>query len=286
MRLASYRHGGRTSFGAVSGDGIVDLGRRTRFASLLDVLAAGALDEVRKAAQDAKPDVALADVSLLPPVTRPDKILCIGINYANRNAEYQDNTEEQKYPSMFFRTARSFVGHNAPLVRPPESVQLDYEGEIVLVIGKTGRRIARERAHEYIAGYSIGNEGTIRDWLRHGKHNVTQGKNFDATGSLGPWMVTADEIDPGKPMRLTTRVNGEVRQDDTTASIIFDFSYLLAYVSTFMTLDPGDLILTGTPTGAGARFKPPRWLAPGDVLEIEVSGIGVLRNTVIDEPKR
>jgi 2-keto-4-pentenoate hydratase/2-oxohepta-3-ene-1,7-dioic acid hydratase in catechol pathway len=187
------------------------------------------------------------------------------------------------YPSMFFRSIHSMVGSGAPLVRPPESEQLDYEGEIVLVIGRQGRRIGRERALDHVAGYTLANEGTIRDWLRHGKFNVTQGKNFDKTGSVGPWMVTSDAIDADKPLRLTTRVNGEVRQDDTTESIIFDFRYLINYISTFMTLDPGDLILTGTPTGAGARFDPPRWLKPGDVLEIEVPEIGVLRNPVVDE---
>ena len=284
MKLASYRHGGRTSYGAVAGGGIVDLGRRLpQFASLLAVLRAGALGAARAVAEGADPDTALADVEMLPPVTEPGKIICVGVNYANRNAEYRDNTGEAKYPSLFYRSAHSLVGSGQPIVRPPESEQLDYEGEIVLVIGKQGRRIPTVQALDYVAGYTLANEGTIRDWLRHAKFNVTQGKNFDKTGSIGPWMVTRETIDPAKPLHLTTRVNGEVRQDDTTASIIFDFPYLLNYISTFMTLDPGDLILTGTPTGAGARFDPPRWLKPGDIVEVEVPEIGLLRNSVIDE---
>jgi 2-keto-4-pentenoate hydratase/2-oxohepta-3-ene-1,7-dioic acid hydratase in catechol pathway len=284
MKLASYRHGGRTSYGAVTGDGIVDLARRLPpYPTLLAALRAGALDAVRAAAEGATPEVPLADVELLPPVTEPGKIVCIGVNYANRNAEYRDNAGEAQYPSMFYRSVHSLVGSGAALVRPPESEQLDYEGEIVLVIGRQGRRIPKDRVFDHVAGYTLGNEGTLRDWLRHGKFNVTQGKNFDRSGSIGPWMVTSDAIDPAKPLHLTTRVNGEVRQDDTTASMIFDFRYLLNYISTFMTLDPGDLIFTGTPTGAGARFDPPRWLKPGDLLEIEVPEIGLLRNTVVDE---
>ncbi|MPZ57680.1 MAG: 2-hydroxyhepta-2,4-diene-1,7-dioate isomerase [Rhizobiales bacterium] len=286
MKLASYRYGGRMSYGTVTDDGIVDLGRRLpQYPSLFEVLRAGALGAAKAVAEGAGPDVALADVELQPPVTAPGKIICVGVNYANRNAEYQDNTDEAKYPSLFYRSTHSFVGAEAPLVRPPESEQLDYEGEIVLVIGRQGRRIPKDQALDYVAGYTLANEGTIRDWLRHAKFNVTQGKNFDNTGSVGPWMVTNDAIDPARPLHLTTRVNGEIRQDDTTASIIFDFSYLLNYISTFMTLDPGDLILTGTPTGAGARFDPPRWLKPGDVVEVEVPEIGLLRNTVIDETR-
>ena len=284
MKLASYRHGGRTSYGAVIDENIVDLGRRLpQFPSLLSVLRAGALGAAKAVAEGAEPDLALGIVTLLPPIAEPGKIICVGVNYANRNAEYRDNSGDAKYPSLFYRSSHSLVGAGEPIVRPPESEQLDYEGEIVLVIGKQGRRIPKEQAFEHVAGYTLANEGTIRDWLRHAKFNVTQGKNFDKTGSVGPWMVTRDEIDSTKPLHLTTRVNGEVRQDDTTDSIIFDFPYLLNYVSTFMTLDPGDLILTGTPTGAGARFDPPRWLKPGDVVEVEVPEIGLLRNTVIDE---
>src|SRR6185436_8733392 len=160
------------------------------------------------------------------------------------------------------------------------SEQLDYEGEIVLVIGRGGRRIARAEALGHVAGLTLANEGTVRDWVRHGKFNVTQGKNFDASGSMGPWLVSAAEIDFDRPLHLTTRVNGEVRQDDTTASMMFDFAALIEYISTFTTLTAGDLILTGTPTGAGARFDPPRWLKPGDVVEVSVAEIGTLSNRV------
>jgi 2-keto-4-pentenoate hydratase/2-oxohepta-3-ene-1,7-dioic acid hydratase in catechol pathway len=285
MRLASYRHGGRNGYGIVAGEAVIDLSRRLpQHAGVRELLRADALEAARLAT-DAEPDFALADVGLLPPVVDPGKILCVGVNYANRNAEYKDNSSEAQYPSLFYRSIHSFVGAGESLVRPPESEQLDYEGEIVLVIGVGGRRIPEERALGHVAGYMLANEGTIRDWLRHGKFNVTQGKNFDKSGSLGPWMVTSDEIDAEKPLHLTTRINGELRQDDTTASLIFGFPYLIAYLSTFMTLDAGDLILTGTPTGAGARFDPPRWLKPGDVVEIAVPEIGVLRNAVIDEER-
>jgi len=282
VKLATFSAGGRTSYGAVVGDGIVDLAMRLSHPTLLDLLRAGALGEAKVAAGE-KPDVALADATLHPPVHAPEKILCIGVNYANRNEEYKDGSEQAKYPSMFFRTPGSFVGSGQPLIKPSVTQQFDYEGEIALVIGKEGRRIAKERAHEHIAGYTLCNEGTAREWTRHAKFNVTQGKNFDSTGSLGPWMVTADAIDPSKPLHLTTKVNGELRQDDTTASLIFTFADLLAYITIFTTLKPGDIIVTGTPIGAGARFDPPRWLVAGDVVEIAVPEIGVLRNQVVDE---
>lgn len=285
MRLASYSVRGRVSFGVVVGDGIVDLRLRLgpRFATLLDVLRADALAEVIANGSGVRADFPLAEAELLPPVGAPEKILCVGVNYANRNEEYRDGSELPKYPSLFMRTPGSFVGHGQPIVCPKVSTQLDYEGEIALVIGREGRAIARERALEHVAGLTLCNEGTVRDWTRHGKFNVTQGKNFDATGSLGPWMVTADALDLSAPLHLTTRVNGETRQDDTTANMIFAFADLIAYISTFTTLKPGDVIVTGTPTGAGARFDPPRWLAPGDVVEIEVPEIGVLRNAVVAE---
>jgi 2-keto-4-pentenoate hydratase/2-oxohepta-3-ene-1,7-dioic acid hydratase in catechol pathway len=285
MRLVSYDVRGRTSYGAVVGDGVVDLRMRLgpQFSTLLDLLHGQELAEAKAVIDGVRADYALAEVELRPPVVGPEKILCVGVNYANRNEEYKDNSELPIYPSLFFRTPGSFVGHERPIIRPKESMQLDYEGEIAMVIGKGGRRIPKETALDHIAGLTLANEGTIRDWLRHGKFNVTQGKNFDHTGSIGPWLVTVDEIDLTKPMHLTTRVNGEVRQSDSTASMIFDYAHLLAYISTFSALTPGDVILTGTPTGAGVRFDPPRWLAPGDVLEIEVPEIGTLRNKVIAE---
>jgi 2-keto-4-pentenoate hydratase/2-oxohepta-3-ene-1,7-dioic acid hydratase in catechol pathway len=282
VKLVSFAAEGRESFGAVVGGGVIDLGKRSRFASLVDVLRQGALGEVAREAKEA-PDLGLHDVVLLPPVRTPTQLLCVGVNFANRNAEYKDDSEQPKYPSLFYRTPGSLVGHDQPIVRPPESVQLDYEGEIAIVIGKEGRRIPRERAMEYVAGLTLCNEGTIRDWLRHAKFNVTQGKNFDRSGSIGPWLVTADNVDWSTPFELTTRVNGDVRQHDTTSNMLFDFSYLVNYISTFTTLRPGDVIVTGTPPGAGARFDPPRWLVPGDVVEVEVPRIGLLRNQVVDE---
>lgn len=285
MKLASFDVNGDRTFGAVVKDGVIDLGRRLapRFTTVLDVIEAGALAEVSALVDTLEADFPLQAVDLLPPVMGGEKILCIGVNYANRNAEYKDGTDLPKYPSMFFRVADSFVGEGEPLVRPRQSEQLDYEGEIVLVIGKGGRHIAREDALDHICGLTLCNEGTIRDWVRHAKFNVTQGKNFDATGSIGPWMLTADAIDLAKPLHLTTKVNGEVRQDDTTANMIFPFAELIEYVSSFMTLKPGDQIVSGTPTGAGARFDPPIWLKPGDVIEINVPEIGSLTNGVVDE---
>ena len=285
MRLASFTLEGRTSFGVVVADGIVDLGRRLapRYRSLLDVLRAGALDEIARVSAGVRGDYPLAQVQLLPPVLGPEKIICIGVNYANRNEEYRDGSEPSKYPSLFMRTPGAFVGHEQKIIRPKVSHQLDYEGEIALVIGREGRHVPAQRALEYVAGVTLCNDGSVRDWLRHGKFNVTQGKNFDRSGSLGPWMVTANAIDLKSPLRLITRVNDEIRQDDTTASLIFSFREIIAYITTFSTLRPGDVIVTGTPTGAGARFDPPRWLVPGDVVEIEVAEIGLLRNEVGDE---
>jgi 2-keto-4-pentenoate hydratase/2-oxohepta-3-ene-1,7-dioic acid hydratase in catechol pathway len=205
------------------------------------------------------------------------------VNYPDRNAEYKDGQDAPKYPSMFMRTPRSFVGHDTPLVRPRASAQLDYEGEVVLIIGKAGRHIPERTALDHIAAVTLCNEGTIRDWVRHAKFNVTQGKNFDFTGSLGPWLVPYTDEKQIADIRLTTRVNGETRQDDRTGRLIFGFRYLINYISTFTTLAAGDVIVTGTPTGAGARFDPPRYLKPGDVVEVEAENIGVLRNGVIDE---
>lgn len=287
MKLLTFRAAGRVSYGAHVATGVVDLGARfgTRFPTLRDAIAGDALGEFAAALGGAAPDLALAEVQLMLPIPNPEKILCVGVNYANRNEEYKDGTERPKYPSLFYRVPRSFAAHGEAIWRPRESEQLDYEGEIAIVVGKAGRRIPRETALSHIAGFTCLNEGTIRDWLRHGKFNVTQGKNFDRTGAIGPWLATPDEMGPLDRLRVTARVNGEVRQDDTVENMIFPFDYLLAYISTFTTLVPGDVIATGTPTGAGARFDPPRWLKPGDVVEVEVPGIGLLRNPVADEPR-
>jgi 2-keto-4-pentenoate hydratase/2-oxohepta-3-ene-1,7-dioic acid hydratase in catechol pathway len=287
MKLASFRVNGRASYGAVTDGGIIDLGRRlTKYPTLLDVFRAQALAEARAAATGPA-DHQVKDVEMLPPILAPDKNICVGINYPDRSAEYAKGDaaakEAPKYPNLFCRFPTSLVGNGQPIVRPKVSDNFDYEGEIVLVIGKEGRHVPREQALGMIGGLTLGNEGSVRDWLRHGSLNVTQGKNFDKSGSLGPWLVTADEIDPGKPLRVTTRVNGEVRQDDTTDRLTFGFAWLINYISTFATLKPGDYIWTGTPTGAGVHRKPPVWLKPGDVVEVESPQIGLLRNTVVDE---
>ena len=217
MKLASYKVRGRDSFGVVVGEGVVDLKTRLapQFTSVLDLLREGGLDIAREVVRGVRADFPLREVEFLPPVLQPEKIVCIGINYANRNADYGE-AEVPQYPSIFYRAPGSLVGHRQPIVRPRESEQLDYEGEIALVIGRVGRRIAPERALNYVAGATLCNEGTIRDWMRHGKFNVTQGKNWDASGSIGPWLVTSDEIDLGQPLRITAKVNGELTQDDTT----------------------------------------------------------------------
>jgi 2-keto-4-pentenoate hydratase/2-oxohepta-3-ene-1,7-dioic acid hydratase in catechol pathway len=284
-RLATYSFNGSTRYGVVVDNGIVDLSARHAkdYPTLREVIAAGALTTLAEDAARRAPDHALETITWLPPIPSPEKIICIGVNYPDRNAEYKDGTDAPKYPSMFMRTPRSFVGHETPLVRPRASTQLDYEGELVIIIGKAGRHIAERAALDHIAAITLCNEGTIRDWVRHAKFNVTQGKNFDQTGSLGPWLVPYTEESQIADIRLTTRVNGETRQDDRTGRLIFGFRYLISYISTFTTLVPGDVIVTGTPTGAGARFDPPRFLKPGDIVEVEADGVGVLRNGVIDE---
>jgi 2-keto-4-pentenoate hydratase/2-oxohepta-3-ene-1,7-dioic acid hydratase in catechol pathway len=284
-RLATYSVNGSIRYGAVTDGGIVDLSARygKDYPTLREAVAAGALTKLADHATKQAPDHALDAITWLPPIPAPEKIICIGVNYPDRNAEYKDGQDAPKYPSLFMRTPRSFVGHNTPLVRPRASAQLDYEGELVLVIGKAGRHIPQSKALDHIAAITLCNEGTIRDWVRHAKFNVTQGKNFDATGSLGPWLVPYTGESQIADIRLTTRVNGETRQDDRTGRLIFGFRYLINYISTFTTLVPGDVIVTGTPTGAGARLDPPRYLKPGDVVEVEADNIGVLRNGVIEE---
>jgi 2-keto-4-pentenoate hydratase/2-oxohepta-3-ene-1,7-dioic acid hydratase in catechol pathway len=284
-RLATYTINGKTKYGVVAAGGLIDLSSRfgKEYPTLREVIAAGALTKLADDAAKRTPDDPLDGIIWQPPIPAPEKIICIGVNYPDRNAEYKDGSDAPKFPSMFMRTPRSFVGHNSPLVRPRASTQLDYEGEVTIVIGKAGRHIKEADALSHIAALTLCNEGTIRDWVRHAKFNVTQGKNFDSTGSLGPWIVPYTKEAQLADIRLSTRVNGETRQDDRTSRLIFKIPYLLGYISTFTTLVPGDVIVTGTPTGAGARFDPPRYLKPGDVVEIEADGIGVLRNPVADE---
>lgn len=284
MKLLSFELAGQSRFGAVSGDHVVDLtGAISGIDTLRQALEADALGRLRDLAAKGAPGPKLSEVKFLAPIPFPEKIICVGVNYGNRNAEYKDGSDLPKYPSIFLRFPGSLVGHGEKLMRPPESEQLDYEGEIGIVIGKGGRRIPEASAEGHIAGLTCVNEGTIRDWTRHGKFNVTQGKTWEASGSIGPWMVTADEFPWFGDVRVTTRVNGEQRQHDTTANLMFPFRTLIRYISTWTALKPGDVIVTGTPIGAGIRFTPPKFLKAGDVVEVEVSGVGTLSNTVADE---
>ncbi|MFH1796999.1 MAG: fumarylacetoacetate hydrolase family protein [Pseudomonadota bacterium] len=283
-RLLSFRHQGVLKYGLVAGDGVVDLSKRhPQWQSLREMIEAGALLSVAEEGMALAADVPLSDITYEIPIPSPEKIICVGVNFPDRNEEYKDGQAAPSNPSLFIRFPRSFTGHDQPLIRPPESLQLDYEGEIVIVIGKAGRRIPETDALDHIAALSLCNEGTIRDWVRHAKFNVTQGKNFDRSGSIGPWLVPYVDESQLADIRLETRVNGEVRQSDRTGRMIFSFRKIISYISTFTTLVPGDVIVTGTPTGAGARFDPPIWLKPGDVVEIEADGIGILRNTIADE---
>jgi 2-keto-4-pentenoate hydratase/2-oxohepta-3-ene-1,7-dioic acid hydratase in catechol pathway len=240
-RIATFALDGFVKYGAVVEGGIVDLSASfaKQYPTLREVIAADALTRLAEHAARHAPDYALDAITWLPPIPSPEKIICIGVNYPDRNAEYKDGQDAPKYPSMFMRTPRSFVGHGTPLVRPRASAQLDYEGELVLVIGKSRRHIPESAALDHIAAITLCNEGTIRDWVRHAKFNVTQGKNFDATGSLGPWLVPYSDESQISDIRLSTRVDGETRQDDRTGRLIFGFRYLINYISTFTTLVPG-----------------------------------------------
>jgi len=284
MRLVSYTSDLISGFGVLTSDesGVIDLGRRMPDVDDLgQLIEAQRIDDVRQYV-DEPADVPLVDITYERLLPWPKKIFCIGVNYGGRSAEYADKTDAS-YPSVFVRFPDSFTGHDQALVRPPESPQLDYEGEIVVVIGKEGRRIPVSQARQHIAGLTLGNEGTIRDWVRHAKFNVTQGKNWEATGAIGPWLVPIDEIGDFDSLRITTHVNGEKRQDDSPATMKYSIEYQIHYLSTFTTLRPGDIIFSGTPTGAGARFDPPIWLEPGDVVEVSVAELGTLRNSIVDE---
>ncbi len=286
MRLLSYSVGGAASFGVLTPDGagVIDLASRVGgVRDLGDLIAQGRLDEAAGwAGSGAGADHHADEVAFERLLPQPGKIICIGVNYGGRGAEYAENPADS-YPSVFVRFPETLVGHEQALLRPPESEQLDYEGEIVAVIGAGGRRIPAAQARNHIAGVSLGNEGTIRDWVRHGRFNVTQGKNWHSSGSIGPWLVTLDEIGDFADLHLTTRVNGELRQDDVAGNMRFGIEYQIHYLSTFVGLDAGDVIFTGTPTGAGARLDPPAWLKPGDVVEVTVPEIGTLRNPIRDE---
>lgn len=279
MKIVSFRAGGVESFGVVNGDGVVDGGGRLGLPTLRAALEAGRLDELR-AFVSAAPDHALSAIEFLPVIPSPEKIMCVGLNY--RLHVEESGGAFPPNPLIFMRTARSQVGHLQSLMRPRESERYDYEGELALVIGKAGRRIAPEKALGHVAGYACYNEGSVRDWQRHSTQ-YTGAKNFERSGAFGPWMVTADEIPDPTRLRLTTRLNGEVMQDSPTSDLIFDIPFLINYISTFTTLAPGDVIVTGTPSGVGDARTPPVYMKKGDTVEIEISGIGVLRNPVEDD---
>jgi 2-keto-4-pentenoate hydratase/2-oxohepta-3-ene-1,7-dioic acid hydratase in catechol pathway len=284
MRFLSFLVGREERYGAILEDRVVDLAERMpEYPSLRHVLDAGALVRAQDVAVSASADFDLDDITYLPTLPNSRKIVCIGINYPDREARIAARADGAQYPSVFLRTRESLVGHGRPVLKPPETDQLDYAGEIVLVVGKEGRRIPEDKALEHVAGLTLMNEGSARDWMRHGEFNVTQGKNFEGSGSLGPWLVTRDECPPLEPLTLTTHVNGELRQEASTNSVRFGFPYLISYLSTFMRLTPGDLIATGTPAGTGDEQDPPRYLRPGDEIVITVPGIGTLANIVAEE---
>ena len=281
--LISFIHEGKSGFGRLEGDRVTDLSEMFAdcFATLSAAANAGALEQLFAAEGEASLD--LDQVRLLAPLGAPGKIVCVGVNFPDRNAEYKDGQAAQLNPSLFVRFPSGFVGHGDDLVRPPESEQLDYEGEIAIVIGRGGRRIAEAEAWDHVAAVTLCNEGTIRDWVRHAKFNVTQGKNWDRSAAMGPSLLAFTGPDMLADIELTTRVNGELRQQDRTGRMIFSFTKIINYVSTFTALAAGDILICGTPTGAGARFDPPKWLRPGDMVEISADGLGTLRNGVRDE---
>lgn len=282
MKLASYLHDNTACYGSVDGEGIIDLSRRigARYPDIRSLLAGGGVEAARKAAAGQAPDLKLAGVTLLPVIPNPGKIFCIGLNYDDHRKEGKH--EKTEAPAVFVRFPESQVGHAQPMLRPRESTKFDYEGEIALIIGKNGRRIAEKDAWDYIAGYSCYNDGSVRDW-QHATTQWTAGKNFASTGAFGPWMVTADEIAPGSTLTLVTRLNGTEMQRSTTDFLIHSIPRLISHLSTWIPLAPGDVIVSGTPGGVGARRDPPVWMKAGDVIEIEVDKVGVLRNTVADD---
>jgi 2-keto-4-pentenoate hydratase/2-oxohepta-3-ene-1,7-dioic acid hydratase in catechol pathway len=279
MKFLSYSFQNQASWGLATDTGVVSL-FSAQTPTLRSALVAGVLEKLGASAQGQADTCSLAQIQYLPVITDPGKIICIGHNYEEHRVETErDKTEN---PTVFLRVADSQTGHLQPLLMPPESDHFDYEGEIAVVIGKGGRRIARDHAWEHVAGYSAYNDGSVRDWQRH-TTQFTPGKNFVGTGAFGPVLVTRGEIADGEELNLTTRLNGQVMQHATTAMMIFPIPRLIEYVSIFTTLAPGDVIVSGTPGGVGARRKPPVWMKEGDLVEIEVSKIGVLSNRVAKE---
>jgi 2-keto-4-pentenoate hydratase/2-oxohepta-3-ene-1,7-dioic acid hydratase in catechol pathway len=278
MKLASYVVDGKPAFGAVVADGVVTLSGKVKHASLRDALAAGALDELRKAADGAKPDHPLKGLQFLPTIPNPNKVLCVGINYKSHAAE--QGHDAPALPNIFTRFVDTLVAHEQPMLRPKVSTSFDFEGELALIIGKEGRGISEADALSYVAGYTCFCDGSVRDFT---KYSLASSKNFPGTGPCGPWMVTADEIPDPSKLVLQTRLNGEVMQKSGTDMLIHSIPAIIAFCSKWTKLSPGDIIATGTPDGIGAKRNPPVWMKKGDVLEVEVSGIGTLRNPIADE---
>lgn len=282
MKLASFTVEGRPTYGIVEGDQVADLEsmKNTLGADLKQALALGRLGSVSDEQVSSLPRRALAGVTLLPVIPNPGKVLCIGINYATHVRE--TGRDMPVYPIIFTRFADSQTAHLQPIVRPTVSHKLDFEGELAIIIGKTARHIRKADALDYVAGYACYNDGSVRDWQKHTLQFVP-GKNFPSTGGFGPWLVTRDEISDPQNLELTTRLNGEVMQHTSTRDMIFDVGALIEYCSTFTELAPGDVIVSGTTGGVGAFREPPVWMQPGDVVEVEISRIGTLRNTIVDE---
>lgn len=284
MRFMAFRSANGRGLAAVAEGGACGLAEGSAgFPGHLDALVAAGPGALR-AAYDALRAGAAVDpdaVEVLPPFARPGKIICVGLNYADHSAE--SGFKQPDYPTLFGRFTSSMVGHGAAMIRPRVSEQLDYEGEVVAVIGTGGRHIAKADALAHVAGYTICNEGSVRDY-QFKAPQWTMGKNFDGTGAFGPVFVTADELPPGcKGLRLQTRLNGQVVQDASTDDMVFDVETLVSVISEAITLEAGDLIVTGTPSGVGLARKPPLWMKPGDVCEVEVERIGILRNPIADE---
>ena len=282
MKLVSIRQADRSSFGVALEEGVIGL---APFASdvgstLKEALARNSLSAIEAIGRETQCILPWSEVELLPVVPDPDKILCVGINYMTHVKE--TGREIPTKPMFFTRFADSQTAHDAPIVRPLASHKLDFEGELAVVIGRTARHVKAANAFDYVAGYSCYNDGSVRDWQRH-TIQFTPGKNFPSTGSFGPWLVTADEVGDPSQLSLVTRLNGEVVQQASLSDLIFDIPTLIEYCSTFTVLRPGDVIITGTTGGVGAFREPPLWMKPGDIVEVEISKVGVLRNTIADE---
>lgn len=279
MKVVSFVRNGKSSYGVVSGDGIVDVGAKLggKYADLVAVLKAGALAEVESAAKGVTADMKLDGTTLLPVVPNPGKIVCVGVNYDEHRREM--GREPPGQPTIFVRWPESQVAHNQPLLKPAESEKLDYEAELAVIIGKHGYKVSEADAFNIIAGYSCYNDGSVRDWQTH-TSQFTPGKNFVATGGFGPWMVTADEIPDPQTLDIESRLNGQVMQKSNTELMTFNIRKIIKYVTAFIPLQPGDVIATGTPGGVGTKRNPPVYMKDGDIIEIEISKVGLLRNPV------